>query len=190
MLRIISGSLRGRTIRTPAGRGTRPTASRVREAIYDVIAHHPTHSLPFDGSRVLDLFAGSGAMGIEALSRGAAHACFVERDRRAAVGLRRTLADLGLEARTRVVPLPARAAVDLLGSEGATFDLLFLDPPYADVEDTEALLAALSGSTLLARPSLLVLERSAGGALPLIAALGAPLVRRWGTTEALVYRHD
>ena len=190
MLRIISGSLRGRAIRTPAGRGTRPTASRVREAVFDVIAHHPTHSLPVEGARVLDLFAGSGALGIESLSRGASHACFVERDRRAAEGLRRTLRELGLADRARVVPLAARAAIDLLAAEPEGFDLLLLDPPYAAVEETEDLLRAISTSTLLARPSLLVLERSAGGALPPVPALGEPLVRRWGTTEALIYRHE
>jgi 16S rRNA (guanine966-N2)-methyltransferase len=190
LLRIISGRLRGRTIRAPGGRGTRPTASRVREAIFDVLAHSPTHARTCSGARVLDLFAGSGAMGIEALSRGADHAHFVERDRRAVTELRENLEALGLTASATVLPVAADQAIRRLEAERSTFELVFLDPPYAAVRETEALLRGLVGSTLLARPSLVVLEHAADVALPPIEGLGPSLDRRWGDTEAVFYRHD
>jgi 16S rRNA (guanine966-N2)-methyltransferase len=190
-MRIISGRLRGRTIRAPGGLGTRPTASRVREAIFDVLAHSPSHSRTCSGARVLDLFAGSGAMGIEALSRGAVHAHFVERDRRAIAELRQNLDTLGLSASATVLAVTADQAIRRLQEEEAsTFELVFLDPPYAAVRETEALLRSLGDSTLLARPSLVVLEHATGVALPPIEGLGPSLDRRWGDTEAVFYRHD
>lgn len=130
-LRIIAGDLGGRFIDAPRGRRTRPTAERVREAWFSALAGD------VDGARVADLYAGSGALGIEALSRGAAHVHFVESDRRAVALLRRNVAMLGLADRSHVVRNDAIAWVDGLdepadvAGPGAPLDLVLADPPYA-----------------------------------------------------------
>ncbi|MBI3178932.1 MAG: 16S rRNA (guanine(966)-N(2))-methyltransferase RsmD [Deltaproteobacteria bacterium] len=122
-MRVIAGSARGRKLKAPKGRLTRPTPGRVREALFSMI-------LPeIKGARVLDLFAGTGALGIEALSRGAASATFVEKDRRVSVVLRQNLAAVGADA--TVVALEAGRAIDRLTAAGERFDIAFLDPPYA-----------------------------------------------------------
>jgi 16S rRNA (guanine966-N2)-methyltransferase len=120
MMRVIAGELGGRRLRSPRGAGTRPTSERVREALFSMLGD-------LSGLRVLDLFAGSGALGIEALSRGAAAATFVERSPRALGALRGNIAALGLSERARVVEGDALAALRLPGE----YDLVFLDPPYA-----------------------------------------------------------
>lgn len=122
-LRIIGGSHGGRRLRFPGVRGLRPTADRVRETLFNWLQGEITDS------RVLDLFAGSGALGLEALSRGAAEAVFVERARPAAGQLRRNLELLGLGGRGRVVQADARRYIE--SAEGP-FDIVFLDPPFAD----------------------------------------------------------
>jgi 16S rRNA (guanine966-N2)-methyltransferase len=120
-MRVVAGRLGGRRLLSPAGRGTRPTSDRVREALFSILG-------PLDGERVLDLFAGSGALGIEALSRGAASATFVERDARAVAVLRGNLEALGLEA--RVLRREALAALGDARERADAYDLVFLDPPY------------------------------------------------------------
>lgn len=122
-MRVIAGALGGRRLVAPAGRDTRPTSDRVREALFSILG-------PLDGARVLDLFAGSGALGIEALSRGAASAVFVERAPAALKALRANLETLGL-----TVPVAARDVRAFLRdarAAGDTYDLAFLDPPYRD----------------------------------------------------------
>jgi 16S rRNA (guanine966-N2)-methyltransferase len=120
-VRIIAGRWGGRRLIAPPGRGTRPTSDRVREALFSILG-------PLDGERVLDLFAGSGALGLEALSRGAAQATFVERERAALRALRDNVADLGAEA--EVVAGDALAFLRAARERGAQYDLVFLDPPY------------------------------------------------------------
>jgi 16S rRNA (guanine966-N2)-methyltransferase len=123
-MRVIAGSLGGRTIAAPPGRATRPTGDRVREALFSTLG-------PLHGERVLDLFAGSGALGIEALSRGAEHAVFVERDSRALAALRANLDTLGLRgAQAEVRPGDARGALKNAHVRSETYDLIFVDPPY------------------------------------------------------------
>jgi 16S rRNA (guanine(966)-N(2))-methyltransferase RsmD len=122
-LRVVAGRHRGRRLRTPPGRGTRPTADRVREALFAILG-------PVEGVAVLDLFAGSGALGIEALSRGAASATFVERDRRAAAVVRANLDALGEDG--EVVVRDALAWLAAPPAE-ATFGLVLVDPPYDSV---------------------------------------------------------
>jgi len=163
----------------------------VREAIFDVLMHHPTHAGDLENTRVLDLFAGSGGLGIEALSRGAAEAHFVERDQGAIRILRQNLKDLALTERSTVWPLEARRAVERLANAGLQFDVLLLDPPYAATEMTAQILHALTAAELPAAGAVLVLERAAtNDNAPNVEGLGKPLIRRWGETEALFYCHD
>lgn len=124
-LRVIGGSSRGRRIEAPALPGLRPTSDRVREAIFDILGSRGG----VEDLDVLDLFAGSGALGIEALSRGARHVTFVERDRRAAAAIERNLASTGLEDSDYV--LARRDALDWCRTAGRRFDLALVDPPYA-----------------------------------------------------------
>jgi len=121
-VRVIAGEYRGRTLATPRGLATRPTADRVREALFSILG-------PVEGLDVLDLFAGSGALGIEALSRGAASATFVERDRRTAAVIRRNLEDVDAGDRARVVVSDAVAWLRARRGKEA-FNLVLLDPPY------------------------------------------------------------
>jgi 16S rRNA (guanine966-N2)-methyltransferase len=123
-MRIVAGRFGGRRFQAPPGTDTRPTSDRVREALFSALG-------PLDGERVLDLFAGSGALALEALSRGAAHAVLVEKDARAAAVIRRNLDDLGIGGEEAA--LRRREALRGLRDAreaGETYDLVFLDPPY------------------------------------------------------------
>jgi 16S rRNA (guanine966-N2)-methyltransferase len=122
-MRIIAGEWRGRAIEAPPGRGTRPTADRVRESLFSMLA---SRLGSFEDLRVADLFAGSGALGLEALSRGAASATFVEANRDAAAAIRRNADKLGASGRVTVI---TRSALTLPKSQ--PFELIFADPPYA-----------------------------------------------------------
>ncbi len=152
-MRIVAGTHRGRRIAAPAGRATRPTSDRVREAIFAIVG-------PVDGVDVLDLFAGSGALGLEALSRGAATATFVDRSPRAADAIRANAAALGLEGRARVVRRDWRAALAAERAAGRRFGLCLCDPPYSLVPRIAGGMgAALSplmspgGTVVIERPS-------------------------------------
>jgi 16S rRNA (guanine966-N2)-methyltransferase len=146
----------GRRIAVPP-RGTRPTTDRVRESLFSIV----TARLDLTGLTVLDLYAGSGALGLEALSRGAASATFVESDRRAAAVLDRNIATLGLPGATlRRGPV---AAVIAAGA-AAPVDLVLADPPYeVETSEIEALLSALAARGWVSEGSVIVVERSAGG---------------------------
>jgi len=121
-MRIVAGLYGGRRLVAPAGSQTRPTSDRVREALFSVLG--PS----VQGARVLDLFAGSGALGIEALSRGARHAVFVDRSHKAIAAVRANLEALGIDADVR--PIEARAALRTASGRREAYDLVFLDPPY------------------------------------------------------------
>ncbi|MBL1079197.1 16S rRNA (guanine(966)-N(2))-methyltransferase RsmD [Nocardia sp. 2] len=154
MTRIVAGTAGGRRLRVPPA-GTRPTSDRVREALFSVLHAR----MDFDGARVLDIYAGSGALGLEALSRGASHALLVESDRKAATVIRNNIGDLGLpgaELRQGTV-----ASVLAGAPAGGPYDLVFSDPPYAlEVADVVADLTALSENGWLHEDSLIVVERS------------------------------
>lgn len=155
-MRIVSGALRGRPLVAPKGHSTRPTSERTRQAVFNVL-QHAAWAPDLEGARVIDLFAGSGAMGLEALSRGAAFARFVERDDPAVAALRANLASLSLTDRAAI----DRRDANRLGAHapGApAFDLAFVDPPYGDAVD-DALAGLLSGGWL-AKSALIVLERN------------------------------
>jgi 16S rRNA (guanine966-N2)-methyltransferase len=123
-MRIVAGTHRGRRIAAPPGRATRPTSDRVREALFALLG-------PVEGEVVLDLFAGSGALGLEALSRGAAAAIFVDRSPRAVAAIRANARSLGLEDRARVVGRDWRAALAAERAAGRRFGLCLCDPPYS-----------------------------------------------------------
>ena len=149
-IRIVAGSKRGHRIKVVATEGVRPTSERVREAIFDALG-------PVTGLRVLDLFAGTGAMGLEALSRGAAHCTFVEADAVVARELRSNIADLEFESASRVVVRDYFSAATRLATESGGFDLLFLDPPYRMLPEVEAKLEPLLPG-LLGEDGLAVIE--------------------------------
>lgn len=160
MTRIVAGSAKGRRLAVPP-RGTRPTSDRAREALFNTLRGH----IDIAGARVLDLFAGTGAVGLEALSRGASAVSFVESDRVAAEVIRRNIETVGLAGAT----LHRRPAAGYLAGAGADapFDLVFADPPYAYRDDQlAALLVTLSEPGWLSSAAIVVVERASRGAEP------------------------
>lgn len=146
-MRIVSGSLKGRAITAPEGQNTRPTSDRARQAVFNVL-EHAAWAEPLSGARVIDLYAGSGALGFEAISRGAAFALFVEIDEEARGAIRENADAWGLMGRTRV---HRRSATDLgvrPGSAGEAFDIAFLDPPYRKGLGEQTLARLLEGNWL------------------------------------------
>jgi len=123
-MRIIAGEARGRVLEAPKGQGTRPTSDRVRESIFNILGQY------FDGGRVLDLYAGSGAMGLETISRGAAQAVLVEEDRTAAALCAKNAAALGWGERVEVIRGDVLQTLRGLAARQERFDLIFADPPY------------------------------------------------------------
>lgn len=181
MLRIVGGSLRGRLIATPRGTRTRPTSDKVRESIFNVL-----QSLVFlEGCAVLDLYAGSGALGIEALSRGASRAVFVESHRKTAEGIKITLNGLGLGPEQATV-VTARAETWLArpteGKSGGSPALLVLmDPPYR-FGGEEALLEAVAASPAAAPGALVVMESARETRLASPPGLDPVRSKRYGDT--------
>lgn len=178
-MRVIAGRLGGRRLSAPRGRTTRPTADRVREALFSMLGG-------IDGASVLDLFAGSGALGIEALSRGAESALFVERDAVAVATLRGNLAQLGLEdsdARVRVGD--ALSALRAARRAGETYDLVFVDPPYNQARELERGLSALLPA-LLAPDARVVVESDRRA--PIELPLDVEQRKRYGDTTITIHR--
>ena len=167
MIKIIGGKHRGRALVTPEGSSTRPTASRAREALFNVLMHakwREDGTSPLIDARILDGYAGSGALGLEALSRGAAHVCFVERSRRAAEAID-AVAREWRESSFEVAGADAIQWLDQQSSAAPRFDIVFLDPPY----DSDLLLsaaAALARSGALATDARIYVERRARDPLP------------------------
>jgi 16S rRNA (guanine(966)-N(2))-methyltransferase RsmD len=175
--RIVGGELGGRRLAVPPGRDVRPTSDRAREALFGTLGS----LLELTGARVLDLYAGSGAVGLEALSRGAGHALLVEADPRAAAAIRSNAAALGLADRARVVRDRVERVLTA-GPTGDPYQLAFADPPYAlpDAE-LDAVLAALVEHGWLAGSAVVVVERSSRGAGPTWpASLRPEKQRRYG----------
>ena len=182
-MRIVGGEHRGLALAGPGGsvQGLRPTADRVRESLFNLLAHGP-YGDPVPGARVLDLFAGTGALGLEALSRGADAAIFVD-DGPAALGLLRdNIARMRAGDRAEVL---ARDATRLGANPGAPFDLLFLDPPYRRGLAEQALAAAGAGSWI-APAALVVVEERAG--VPPPRGLTLLDSRRYGDTMIAILR--
>ena len=171
----------GRRLSVPRGDAVRPSADRVRESIFATLG-------PLQGARVLDLYAGSGALGIEALSRGAADAVFVERAAGALETLRRNLAELELRDRSRVLRSDARAAIRQLGRRGECYQLILMDPPYTTGEAEPAMVAVVEAG-ILSPGGTLVLESSRRHPPGEVAGLEKLDERRYGDTVMLRFRN-
>ena len=187
-MRIIAGAWRGRTLQAPPGATTRPTADRLRQALFDMLLHTPALRRSFDGLQVLDGFAGTGALGLEALSRGAASAWFIERDRAALAALRANLAACGAGA-----PRATVLAADMLHPPpGPPCGLVFLDPPYGQALLPRALTALRSAGWLA--PGAILVAESAAGESPALGDLlaerrhGAGRVTIWSVAEQMQHQ--
>jgi 16S rRNA (guanine966-N2)-methyltransferase len=184
-MRIVGGLYRGRALIAPPGQGTRPTADRAREAVFNVL-EHAAWSPGVRDVRVIDLFAGSGALGLEALSRGAAFCLFVETDAAARGAIRDNAETLGargeLFGRTRIHRRDATDLGQRPGSDGPPFDLALLDPPYGKGLGERAL-AELLGGGWLAPGAIVVFERGADEADPAAPGFEMLDVRRYGTAK-------
>jgi 16S rRNA (guanine966-N2)-methyltransferase len=179
-MRVIAGTLGGRRLKAPRGRATRPTSDRVREALFSILGE-------IADARVLDLFAGSGALGIEALSRGAAGAVFVERDGSAAAVLRENLRALGIgPERAELRRAEVLGALEKASARGEKYDLIFIDPPYREAPGLSAGLAARLPE-LLAPGARIVAESDRRSKLAL--GLPAETERRYGDTSITIHRN-
>jgi 16S rRNA (guanine966-N2)-methyltransferase len=177
---VIAGALRGRALKAPAGDATRPTGARVKEALFSILAD-------VSGQKVLDLYAGSGALGIEALSRGASSAVFVESARPALICLRENLEKLGVGSSSTVLARRVEGSELELRKYGP-FDLVLCDPPWRDVEAAVTALSALCRAGLLSAGARIVLEHDAKQP-PSPAEPGLLRVfdeRRWGDTAVML----
>ncbi|MEP7028442.1 MAG: 16S rRNA (guanine(966)-N(2))-methyltransferase RsmD [Candidatus Eisenbacteria bacterium] len=182
-MRIIAGRFKGRALGAPRGLATRPTSDRVREALFSILGD--VEDLP-----VLDLYAGSGALGLEALSRGAVSATFVEEARAPLLALRANVAELGVSDQATVIGADVRAAIRRLARESARFGIVFADPPYAD-RDTPGTLEALLASGIVLDGGWIVLEHAAKTAPPGGGArLALRFTRVYGDTALSFYRHS
>ncbi|MBV9523106.1 MAG: 16S rRNA (guanine(966)-N(2))-methyltransferase RsmD [Alphaproteobacteria bacterium] len=184
-MRIIAGKHRGRAIAAPAGDAVRPTSDRAREALFNILAHgqFAADAPAYAGASVLDAFAGTGALGLEALSRGAAEVVFIENSRDALAVLRRNLATLGETERARIVAADATAPP----RAAAPCSLAFLDPPYGSGSGARAL-AALGSAGWLAPEALAILEIGKKEHFETPASFALTLERRYGAARLLFLR--
>jgi 16S rRNA (guanine966-N2)-methyltransferase len=169
-LTITGGTLRSRRVPSPPGRAVRPTPARVKEALFSILGSR------IDDARVLDLFAGSGALGFESLSRGAAHVTFVEKDRPTADALRTAARDLGVAERVLVIAAPAERAVAAVRGR---YDLVFADPPYEHPYPS-AIFDTLRARHAIDPATTVVYEHSARGAAPCDPAMALERTERYG----------
>jgi 16S rRNA (guanine966-N2)-methyltransferase len=160
-MRVIAGSVRGVRLSAPRGMQTRPTADRVREALFSIILSRRS----LDQARVLDICAGTGSLGIEALSRGAASCCFVEHDRQTLAVLEKNLHVTRFFDRSEIVVRDILKALPLLSARGQCFDIVFFDPPYAS-DLYKVVPEAISSLSLLADNGLLIVECASRASLP------------------------
>lgn len=184
-MRIIAGSWRGRPLIVPPHDRIRPTSDRVRGAIFNILLHG-IDGVALQGAQVMDVFAGTGALGLEALSRGAAHCVFVEQDAEARALLTRNIALLDLAGASELLAADATHIGPASGRSART--LAFLDPPYGKGLGEHAL-AALAAEGWLARGAIVVLEEAAGTTIAWPAGYDLLDLRRWGDTQAAFARH-
>ena len=182
-MRIVAGSWRGRTLIAPPGSHTRHTADRVRQALFDMLLHAPWGGRDvIEGAHVLDVFAGTGALGLEALSRGAAHATFIEQDRAALIALRANIAACHAEDRCTVLPIDALAT-----PPNGSATLVFLDPPYGQ-NMVQRAVNRLHVVGRLAPGALIVAETGCDEPAPTSAALLAERIH--GAARISIWREE
>lgn len=183
-MRVVAGRFRGRAIAAPRDEGVRPTSDRVRESVFNILAHG-IEDFSIDGARVIDLFAGTGALGIEAVSRGAQYCLFVEDAAETRALIRTNIEALGLMGQTRIF---RRDATDMgpIGTMEA-YDLVFLDPPYGQGLGEKALTSLRDGGWL--KPgSVVVFEERASSPIALPAGYIEIERRTWGDTQVIFGR--
>lgn len=183
-MRVVGGQYRGRALAAPASETTRPTSDRVRESMFNILAHG-IDNFAIEGARVLDLFAGTGALGIEALSRGASFCMFVDDDADARGTIRTNVDTFGLTGVTKIFRRDATGLGDA-GKYGG-FDLLFADPPYGKGLGERAFASAASGGWL-SPGAIAVLEERHGISVELPVGFQILDHRSWGDTQAIFAR--
>ncbi|MCX6357059.1 MAG: 16S rRNA (guanine(966)-N(2))-methyltransferase RsmD [Candidatus Aureabacteria bacterium] len=186
MLRVIAGELKGRKLKAPCGSNVRPTADRVKESLFQVLAPY------IEDAMVLDLYAGSGNLGIEALSRGAASCCFVERDSAACACIKDNMERCGVAERCTLLRMDVVSALQHLEGAGERFTLVLADPPYAkapgDLSEAKKILRALDRCAILTPRALVVVEHGKADDLPDgYASLGRIRLKCYGDTMVSVY---
>jgi len=190
-VRVIAGTHRGRTINAPKGDSTRPTSDRVREALFSSLTSLLGAGL--GGGPVLDAFAGSGALGVEALSRGCVSATFVESDRLAGRALHGNIESLALQGRSRVVEGDVLSLAAACAVPGGPFSLLLLDPPYRLAWcDIEGLTSALARCELLVDGAVIVYEHASGAPGEWRSSFDLATRKKYGKTEIdiVIYRRE
>lgn len=182
-MRIISGAARGRSLVAPAGEKTRPTLDYVRESLFNIIRWD------VQDARVLDLFAGTGALSLEAVSRGAKEAVLIDMDRDACAAIRKNMETTKLGDRCRLIARDYQQAMDALAREGQKFDVVFIDPPYR-MENTGEMCAALYDKGLLSDAFMIVVEHRRGLAPLLDERFEAYDLRKYRDTEITFVRRS
>lgn len=183
-LRVISGSFKGQILKAVPGTDTRPTTDKVKEAIFNIIGPY------FEGGTCLDLFAGSGGLGIEALSRGMDKAIFVDRDGKAVKTVRENVARCSAEKRCEIYRNDAFRALKALKKRGMVFDCIFLDPPYKQ-QNLVSLLEMISEWSLLAEDGVIVCEHSADVSLPgKVGGLNCIKTATYGMITISIYKKE
>jgi 16S rRNA (guanine966-N2)-methyltransferase len=185
-MRIVAGTFRGRPLVAPKGQSTRPTADRTRQALFNVL-EHAAWAPSLEEVRVLDVFAGSGALGLEAMSRGAGYCLFLDHDAAARAAIGANVAALTLGERTRIDRRDATTLGARTAADGAPFDLALLDPPYGQGLG-EAALARLAAGGWLAAGALVALERGLADPAPTPAGYEALDERTWGAAKVAFLR--
>lgn len=173
-MRVIAGTAKGRTLISPKTDTIRPVLDQVKEAIFNILYN-------IEGSSVLDLFAGTGAVGIEALSRGAARAVFVDHDEEAVQLIRKNLERCGFEGNGEILPMTVGKAINILSKKGQIFDLIFVDPPY-ECHFVRKTLMKLAQSPLLGKNSLIAVEHHPKEPIPKMEGLRLTDQRKYGQT--------
>lgn len=181
-MRILTGSLRGRVLQFKAKVGLRPTADKVRKAIFDMLQGE------LEDKKVLDLFSGTGALGLEALSNGAAEVVFIESDKFQAREIRESLEKLGLDPRGCVLQSDAFQAIDKISRDGAAFDFIFMDPPYEQGLALKAL-ERLAAGGVVKKEGIVIAETRVSEELPEnVGNLRRIKEKNYGDTRILIYK--
>jgi len=183
-VRVISGSARGRSLKAVPGMGTRPTTDKVKEAIFSMIGPY------FDGGYVLDLFAGTGGLGIEALSRGAERAIFVDMDPKSIDVIKQNLKTAKLESQAEVYRNDAMRAIKALEKRAKGFDLIFLDPPYK-MTNVDEMMLDLAERGLVQEDATVMVEHDASHVYPeRVGDFRQIRVANYGETTVTIYRYE